>query len=244
MAGHSHASNVKHKKDRNDRLKSETFLKLRKKIELIIINEKNYDKVFALARENNFPKEKVNSIIEKIKNKKPEQNTFYKILYKSKFDIILCLEGFFGEEAIEKINEISEFFNLEKITNKSWFDYFESLFSLRVKWNDDFENFIFSSFSSSIIDKINKIEQLNNCDLNFEITFSEKQARDEVFEYLKLQSEIVNFELKEYLLPFSSIILNSNDSVSYFLLLKEKLFEIDKDLKIFTNVFLKGKEGP
>jgi transcriptional/translational regulatory protein YebC/TACO1 len=90
MAGHSHASNVKHKKDRNDRLKSETFLKLRKKIESILLLQKgeDYDKVFALARENNFPKEKVNAIIEKIRTKQNQNNVFSRFLYKSSFDII------------------------------------------------------------------------------------------------------------------------------------------------------------
>jgi transcriptional/translational regulatory protein YebC/TACO1 len=88
MAGHSHASNVKHKKDRNDRLKSETFLKLRRKIETIIRKEGNYEKVFALARENSFPKDKVNAIIEKINNKQEADRIFSQLLYSSKFDII------------------------------------------------------------------------------------------------------------------------------------------------------------
>lgn len=68
MAGHSHASNIKHKKDRKDVIKGKTFLDLRKKIESIIRREKDCEKAFFLARQNNFPKEKVNSIIEKSKN--------------------------------------------------------------------------------------------------------------------------------------------------------------------------------
>jgi hypothetical protein len=153
------------------------------------------------------------------------------------------LEGFLGEEDKQKLIEVSELFNLEKVTNKSPFDYFEPLYLLRIKGDNDFENLIFSSFSSSLIDKINKIEQLTDYSLNFEIIFSEKQSRDEALEYLKLQLETIEFETEDVLSPFSSVFLN-DESDSYFLLLKEKFLGIEKDLKIFTNVFRKEKAGP
>lgn len=236
MAGHSHASNVKHKKDRNDKLKSETFLKLRKKIEMIIRKEGNYEKVFALARENSFPKEKVNSIIEKINSKQEEDKTFSQMIYSSKFDIVWCLEGFIGEEEKEKIAEVSKLIGFEKINNKSVFEYFEPLYLIRLKTNNNLENLIFSSLSSEIINKINKIEELHDCDLNFEIVFSEKQIRDDAFESLKSNSEIVDFQLENILSSFSSISLNSEESVYYFLESKKKISEMNCDLRIFTNI--------
>jgi transcriptional/translational regulatory protein YebC/TACO1 len=63
MAGHSHANNVKYRKDRQDQARSQLFLKLRKKIENIIHTEGRItEKVLALARTNQFPKEKVYQI--------------------------------------------------------------------------------------------------------------------------------------------------------------------------------------
>ena len=239
MAGHSHASNVKHKKDRNDRLKSETFLKLRKKIEMIIRKEGNYEKVFALARENSFPKEKVNAIIEKINNKQESDKVFSQIIYNSDFDIVWCLEGFIEEEEKDKVLEVAELIGFEKVNNKSVFEYFEHLYLIRLRTNNNLENFIFSSLSSEIIDKINKIEELHDLNWNFEIVFSEKQVRDDAFESLKFNSEIVDSQLENILSPFFPISLKSEESVRYFLESKKKISEIDCDLRIFTNIFEK-----
>lgn len=88
MAGHSHASNVKHKKDRNDKLKSSNFLKLRKKLENLYLEEANYEKLASIARENNFPIEKVKAIIEKINNSQQTAVSFARFLYKSNFQFI------------------------------------------------------------------------------------------------------------------------------------------------------------
>ncbi|HXN54531.1 MAG TPA: hypothetical protein VN854_01025 [Mycoplasmatales bacterium] len=74
MAKHSHFSNVKRKKNRNDKKKSNTFLKLRERIYLILKNEGELGqkKAFSLARDNNFSKRKIEIMIEKLflKNKK------------------------------------------------------------------------------------------------------------------------------------------------------------------------------
>jgi transcriptional/translational regulatory protein YebC/TACO1 len=60
MAGHSHSANIKHRKGRQDKLRSQLFLKLRKKITNLIREEgKITNKVLNMARENQFPKEKV-----------------------------------------------------------------------------------------------------------------------------------------------------------------------------------------
>ncbi|CAI2162199.1 12439_t:CDS:2 [Funneliformis geosporum] len=59
MAGHSHSSNIKYRKDRQDNARSQLFLKLRKKIENIIREEHQVnEKSLSIARENKFPKEK------------------------------------------------------------------------------------------------------------------------------------------------------------------------------------------
>jgi len=68
MAGHSHSSNVKYRKDRQNEKLSKLRLQIRKKLELLIRQEnKISEKALSIARENNFPKEKVYQIWEKIK---------------------------------------------------------------------------------------------------------------------------------------------------------------------------------
>jgi transcriptional/translational regulatory protein YebC/TACO1 len=63
MAGHSHSANIKYRKDRQDEVRSKLFLKLRKKIEIIIREEGGVnEKSLSIARENQFPKEKVYQI--------------------------------------------------------------------------------------------------------------------------------------------------------------------------------------
>lgn len=63
MAGHSHSANIKYRKDRQDSARSQLFIKVRKKIESIIQEERRVsEKVLSLARESKFPKEKVYQI--------------------------------------------------------------------------------------------------------------------------------------------------------------------------------------
>jgi transcriptional/translational regulatory protein YebC/TACO1 len=93
VAGHSHSANIKHRKDRQDIARGQLFLKLRKKLEIIIrqegcINEKS----LIIARENQFPKEKLNSILEKIRLDVSSKSE--KFLYKANFGIILYIDSF------------------------------------------------------------------------------------------------------------------------------------------------------
>ena len=61
-------------------LKSELFLKLRRKIELTYNNSDDKGKVLSIAREYNFSKEKgINSIVEKIENARRQGSTFIEL---------------------------------------------------------------------------------------------------------------------------------------------------------------------
>jgi transcriptional/translational regulatory protein YebC/TACO1 len=58
MAGHSHSANIKHRKDRQDNARSQLFLKVRKKIENILREEREInEKTLSIVRETKFPKE-------------------------------------------------------------------------------------------------------------------------------------------------------------------------------------------
>src|SRR3954466_11376861 len=92
MAGHSHSANIKYRKDRRDSARSKLFLKLRKKIENIIREERGVnEKSLSIARENQFPKEKVYQIWEKIQKNK--ENSPSRVFYQAPFGILIYLEG-------------------------------------------------------------------------------------------------------------------------------------------------------
>ena len=70
MAGHSHSANVKWRKDRQVQARSQKHQRVRREIEKLIEQEgKLSEKALVLAREKNFPKEKVYQIWEKSKQK-------------------------------------------------------------------------------------------------------------------------------------------------------------------------------
>src|SRR3954447_20509850 len=92
MAGHSHSANIKHRKDRQDDARAKLFLKLRKKIENVIREERGAnEKSLSIARENQFPKEKVYQIWEKIKENK--ETSASRVFYQAPFGILIYLEG-------------------------------------------------------------------------------------------------------------------------------------------------------
>ena len=75
MAGHSHATNVKWRKDRQSKVRSKIHQKARRDIELLIQEEgKLSEKALNIARQHNFSKEKVYQIWEKIKLEKEKNN--------------------------------------------------------------------------------------------------------------------------------------------------------------------------
>jgi transcriptional/translational regulatory protein YebC/TACO1 len=148
MAGHSHSANVKYRKDRQDEVKSRLFLKLRKKIESVIkeegeVNEKSLN----IARENQFPKEKVYQIWEKIKENK--ETSFFRKYYQGPFGILLYLEGDNNEE----IEELAESFKLKKLPLASFSNHFQLTYSLRIsskKASENLEEYLLTSLPNNI----------------------------------------------------------------------------------------------
>jgi transcriptional/translational regulatory protein YebC/TACO1 len=63
MSGHSAYKNKKHRKGRQDKARSQSNLQIRRKLELLIKQEGRIsERALVIARENNFPKEKVYQI--------------------------------------------------------------------------------------------------------------------------------------------------------------------------------------
>src|SRR5436305_11197268 len=109
MAGHSHSANIKYRKDRRDSARSQLFLKLRKKIENIIREERGVnEKSLSIARENQFPKEKVYQIWEKIKEN--NEISASRVFYQAPFGILVYLEG-----DITAVDSLVDKFKLKKL---------------------------------------------------------------------------------------------------------------------------------
>jgi len=185
MAGHSHSTNVKYRKDRQDHARSQLFLKLRKKIENIIRQEgKITPEIFSMARENSFPKEKVYQIFEKIKSK-GEKNSFTRNLYQALFGIFIYLEG-----NQDNIDNVVQKLKLKKIPLSSLPNYFQLCYSLKLELEEDYnlEEYLLTHFPIEILEKINYNEQSS------EITSLDKQITEKMKNIitkngLKLRSE-------------------------------------------------------
>jgi len=158
MAGHSHSTNVKHRKDRQDHARSQLFLKLRKKIENIIRQEgKISPEVLSMARENSFPKEKVYQIFEKIKSDK-EKSFSARSLYQAPFGIFVYLEG-----DNNNVDQIAQELGLKKIPLSSLPNYFQLSYSLKLELetekNLNLEEFLLTCFPFEILEKMNYNER-------------------------------------------------------------------------------------
>src|SRR5437763_7485032 len=128
MAGHSHSTNVKYRKDRQDQSRSQLFLKLRRKIENIIRQEgKITPEILSMARENSFPKEKVYQILEKIKFSK-EKNISARTFYQAQFGIFIYLEG---DNKI--IDNVAQELGLKKMPLSSLPNFFQLSYSLKLE---------------------------------------------------------------------------------------------------------------
>jgi transcriptional/translational regulatory protein YebC/TACO1 len=127
MAGHSHSANIKHRKDRQDNARSQLFLKLRKKIENILREEREInEKSLSIARENKFPKDKIYQIWEKIKNEGKEDSSS-RAFYQASYGIFIYLE-----DNSSITNEVVKKLNLIQLPLSSLSNYFQLLHILKV----------------------------------------------------------------------------------------------------------------
>jgi transcriptional/translational regulatory protein YebC/TACO1 len=157
MAGHSHSANVKYRKDRQDQVRSQLFLKLRKKLEGIVREERGIsEKSLSVARENQFPKEKLYQIWEKIKNEK-NSNAFTRNFYQAPFGILLYLEG-----NNDITSDYEKKLQLKKMPLASLSGYFQLTHSLKIElkeFNDNLEEYLITNLPSDIWEKVDYNEE-------------------------------------------------------------------------------------
>jgi len=179
MAGHSHSTNIKYRKDRQDNERSKIFLKFSKKIENIIKLEGHVnEKILNDARKIQFPKEKIYQIYYRIKEKSNEKNEPMLFQSNSKKILIYLIDN--------KANEIlSNVMN--KIPSSLIFNYFKLVYSL-------------------IIELINK-NSLEDFLLNLPINFLEKiNYNEEKKKFSSIDKKLIN-ELKLLIQENSNLII-------------------------------------
>ena len=223
MAGHSHSANIKHRKDRQDGARAKLFLKLRKKIENIIREEKGInEKSLSIARENQFPKEKVYQIWEKIKeNKETSESRFF---YQALFGILIYLE-----EDIADVDSLAGKFKLKKLSLSSLPSYFQLFYGLKVnlQGNNNLEEHLITYLPSDIWEEVNYDEK-------------EKTLISNNDESIKRIKNIINKDKYELLIeeerifwkPLVPYQLVEKKAIEYYL-------ELEKELivkKYYTNI--------
>jgi hypothetical protein len=128
MAGHSHSTNIKYRKDRQDSARSQLFLKIRKKLENILREEgKVSERALSLARENKFSKEKVYQIWEKISQEKGSVITL-RSLYQALFGIVIYVEDV-GKVDKEVVNQLK----LKELPLPLLSNYFQLVYHLGIE---------------------------------------------------------------------------------------------------------------
>jgi transcriptional/translational regulatory protein YebC/TACO1 len=224
MAGHSHSANVKYRKDRQDEVKSKLFLKLRKKIESVIKEEGEVnEKSLSIARENQFPKEKVYQIWEKIKDNK--ETSFFRNFYQGPFGILLYLEGDNNEE----IEELAESFKLKKLPLASFSNHFQLIYSLKIsskKASEDLEEYLLVSLPNNIWGKVNFDEK------NRELSSWYKEDINTIKNIIKSNSVLIIEEEKNFWKPLTPYSLTQQEEINYYAKLEQEL--IGK--KFYTNI--------
>lgn len=224
MSGHSHSANIKHRKDRQDSARSQLFLKLRKKIENIIRDEGEVnEKSLSLARENQFPKDKVYQIWEKIKESK--ENSATRVLYQGLFGIL-----FYCESDIFDIDNLVDKFKLKKLSLSSLPSFFQLLYSLKLQLKEvdsNLEDYLLISLPSDIWEKISYDEKEKK------IISPQKEA----INLLKSQVEKGNLKLiieeeNSFWKPLIPHFLVNQDEKEYYLALEKAL----DGQKFYTNV--------
>lgn len=207
MAGHSHSANIKYRKDRQDNARATKFLKLRKKIEVILREEgKITDKVWIIARENQFPKEKIYQIWEKVKNNK-EIDSSPRAFYQAPFGIFV-----YCENNISLDNNLLNKLKLKKMPLALLPNYFQLFHSLKLtsgENNTDLAEYLLTYLPSDTWEKINYDEKIN------EISSFNKGVINKIKTIIK-ESKLVTVEEKTFWKILIPCHLTKKEEVDYY----------------------------
>ena len=227
MAGHSHSANIKYRKDRQDQARGQMFLKLRRKIENIIFHERKITpEVLSMARESNFPKEKVLQIFEKIKSSK-EKNFSSRNFYQAPFGIFIYLES-----DNNNIESVCQELKLKKMPLSSLPNYFQLFYSLELEEeNHNLEECLLTYFPAEILEKMNYDEK------SAEFISTDKQMIEKTKVIVKeiIKQDEFKLKIKEEKTLRKTLIscqLAEKEAINYWKELEKKLI----GSKFYTNI--------
>ena len=220
MAGHSHSANIKHRKDRQDNARSQLFLKVRKKIENILREEKEInEKSLSIARETKFPKDKIYQIWEKIKNEGKEDNSS-RAFYQASYGILIYLE-----DNKNITNEIIKELGLIQLPLNSLSNYFQLLYILKVNLKENqtnLEEYLLNNLPNETWDKVNYDEKskelisVHKEEINKIKHFLEKNELDLIIEKERIfwkaviSCQLLDKEQKDYYLNLENLMNDIN----------------------------------
>ena len=237
MAGHSHAANVKWRKDRQAQVRSQEHQRVRREIEIMIQREGRIsEKALSLAREHSFPKEKVYQIWEKWKENKNKESENFDKLYQAPFEIVLYCEGKDEEKTWETINYLSKELRLREIDKDNLLYHFRkvNLWELERKdQNIKLEEYLLTVLSDEIINKVEQIEIHEN---QVKIIFIEKEI-GEIIENCLFGNDFCFIKSKKKLwqpLIFQELV--SQGAKEYVQKLKQTIRQKQNDLIFAVNV--------
>ena len=220
MAGHSHATNVKWRKDRQSQVRGKLHQKVRRDIELLIREEgKISEKALNIARQNNFPKEKVYQIWEKIRLEKKSDCSLY--FYQAQFGIWLCLENDIYDKLASRLK-------LKKMPLHLLSNYFQPVYILKLAGESDFlTECLLNDLPAEVWEKIDYDEQKQ------ELISAEKEVINAIKNIISIKNpklEIV--EEKSLWKSFFPKPLSNPEEQNYYSQLKEELANI----KFYSNI--------
>lgn len=223
MAGHSHSTNIKYRKGRQDSVRSQLFLKLRKKIEIIIREERKVnEKSLSIARENRFPKEKVYQIWEKFKKEK-ENSSFSRNFFQAPFGIFVYCEGSISDNLANKLK-------LKKLPLALLPNYFQLFYSLKISLGEN-KTGLFEYLITFLPDDI--LNEVNYNEKGSEINSADKEVIKRVKTIIKENNpELVIVEEKNFWKTLIPCQLIKKKEIEYFQALEKQMI----NGKFYTNV--------
>jgi len=220
MAGHSHATNVKWRKDRQNQARGKLHQKTRRDIELLIREEgKLSEKALNIARQNNFPKEKVYQIWEKIKLGKKNDCSQY--FYQAPFGIWLCLEN-------DVPDKLATHLKLKKMPLYLIFNYFQLIYVLKLGGESNLlTECLMTDLPAEAWEKIDYDEQKQ------ELTSVEKETINTIKSIISIKNpKLTIVEEKNFWKAFFFKTLNNSEEKNYYSQLKKELANI----KFYSNI--------
>jgi hypothetical protein len=237
MAGHSHATNIKYRKGRQDQARGQLFLKLRKKITNLLREEGQITKkVLNLARENGFPHEKVQQIWNQIQAEEAKSPSIF--FYQAAFDILIYYENRGEKEQnASSLARLAKKENWKQLPLSVLYNHFRPFFSLKLELsveNYNPEDYLLTYFPLIILEKIEKINYWNKI---IELISFEQKSMETIKSLI--QKEKLSLQIiaeKKSWEPLFPRLLTTEKEKNYYKEIKKNLgYDIQK---IVTNVDL------